>query len=58
VPAAPLGMSAPQNWATLIAEPDRPVVAEFLTARDWPLSLLSHARAAGKELFHRLRMSP
>ena len=57
-PTAPLGVSAPQNWTTLIAEPDRPVVAEFLTTRDWPLSLLAHARAAGKELFHRLRTSP
>jgi hypothetical protein len=55
---SPLCLTAPRGWSVRIAEPDRPLVAEFLTTRDWPLTLLAHARGAGAELFRLMRGAP
>lgn len=58
VKATPLGLTAPRGWSARVAEPDRALVAEFLTTRDWPLPLLAHARRAGTELFRLTRTAP
>jgi hypothetical protein len=57
-PTAPLGGAVPSSWAERLAEPDRPLVAGFLAVGDWPLALIAHARAAGRELSVLLRSSP